>query len=167
MSYEKTFETLLGKHTFIFANMSSCTVSGTDPKNRSLFPFRPRNSGLYVSENVRSSLFTLQACTSAFCKGIAITLSMRHRFTVAENERLFLFIYFCPLCFLSNETVTWSVPENQQCTIRDMMRKTVIIQSIVLVFGAPRVCSWWTQIWYHLSNKLKVLCLELRASLIV
>lgn len=82
----------------------------------------------------------------SFCEAKASALFLlipnyhpvRHRFTVAGNR----FDYFCHFVFVllfQQQTVTWRVPENQLCTILEYdKKKKKMIQSIVLISGAPK-----------------------------
>lgn len=110
--------------------------------NLSLFSVKKTTQELSIQ--VTSSVLLpskLQACTWAFCNGIPLALSMRHRFTVAGNyERLF-FCFFDPDFFATKLLHEVCLKTNTENYLGYEERNTVIIQSIVLVFGAPRVCS--------------------------
>lgn len=147
-------------HTFIFANMASGTVSRTYLINLSCFLLQ-RNSRLCRSENVDSnnpicpSLLILQTCTGAFCKGTPFTLFTRHQFTVAGNyERLFLFIYFCPLMlfFFSTTKLLHEVCLKTNSVLSGIRWEKHLYNQLYSFLGHPRVCSWWTQLWDDTSR---------------
>lgn len=140
--------------------MWSCTFPWTVQMNLSLFSVKKTTQELSIQ--VTSSVLLpskLQACTWAFCNGIPLALSMRHRFTVAGNyESLFLFFCFFSPWFFCNKTVTWSVPENQHRELSGIWREKHCYYTIncISFWGTKGLFMTDSNLGSFLNQNLKV-----------
>lgn len=133
--------------TFLLANTWSCSFKDRSAAVclRSFSAKKLESFCLWMSIQMTMSICPFIIQTAGLYMGILwrYTICSFHETPTYCSWKLWKVFFFCPLCFFSATKLLHKVCLKTNTEYEE--RNTVIIQSIVLVFGAPRVCSWGTQ----------------------